>query len=147
MTAPTFDTFVTIMTGWVLARRHTVTGAILAADAVGAKHHSAFHRPFARPEWCLDELGLAVFTLIEPWLGNGTIMAVLDDTLARKRGLKIHGAGMHHDPLISTRKVPRLSWGHSWVVLSIIVRFPFCADRYFADLAQAGVERCRVLPL
>ena len=75
MTAPTFDTFVTIMTGWVLARRHTVTGAIPAADAVGTKHHSAFHRLFAKAEWCLDELGLAVFTLIEPWLGDGTITA------------------------------------------------------------------------
>ncbi len=48
MTAPIFDTFVTILTGWVFARRHTVTGAILAADAVGTKHHSAFHRLFAK---------------------------------------------------------------------------------------------------
>ena len=51
MPAPTFDTFVTIMTGWVFARRHTVTGAILAADAGGTKHHSAFHRLFAKAEW------------------------------------------------------------------------------------------------
>ena len=49
MTAPTFDTFVTIMTGWVVAPRHTVTGAIPAADAVGTKHHSAFHRLLPRP--------------------------------------------------------------------------------------------------
>ena len=34
--------------------------------------------------------------------------------------------------MMSTRKVPRLSWGHSWVVLGVIVRFPFCADQYFA---------------
>ena len=73
-----------------------------------------------------------MFTLIEPWLRDGTIMAALDDTLARKRGLKVFGVGMHHDPLISTRKVARVNWGHSWVVLSVIVRFPFCADRYFA---------------
>jgi len=39
---------------------------------------------------------------------------------------------MHHDPLISTRKVPRVNWGHSWVVLSVMVRFPFCTERYFA---------------
>ncbi len=132
MTAPTFGTFAAILTGWVYARRHTVTGAILAADAVGTKHHSAFHRFFAKAEWCLDDLGLAVFTLIEPWLRDGTIMLALDDTLARKRGLKVFGVGMHHDPLISTRKVARVNWGHSWVVLSVIVRFPFCADRYFA---------------
>ena len=93
MTAPTFNTFVTVLGGWVFARRHTVTGVILAADAVGTKHHSSFHRLFAKAEWCLDELGLAVFMLIEPWLRDDTIMLALDDTLARKRGLKVFGVG------------------------------------------------------
>lgn len=132
MTAPTFTSFVTVLTGWVFARRRTVTGMILAAGAVDAKHHSAFHRVFASAAWCLDELGLAVFKLIEALLPDDAVMLAVDDTLARKRGLKIHGVGMHHDPLISTRKVARVNWGHSWVVLSVMVRFPFCPDRCFA---------------
>ena len=132
MTTPTFNTLVTVLSGWIFARRRTVTGVIVAAGAVGTKHHSSFHRFFAKAEWRLDDLGLAVFKLIAPWLGVESVMLALDDTLARKRGLKVYGAGMHQDPMISTRKVPRLSWGHSWVVLSVIVRFPFCTDRYFA---------------
>lgn len=132
MTAPTFDTFITVLTGWVFARRHTVTGAMLGADAVGRKHHSSFHRLFAKAEWCIDELGLAVFGLMLPWVRSDPILLAMDDTLARKRGLKVYGVGMHHDPMISTRKVARVNWGHSWVVLSVIVRFPFCADQYFA---------------
>ncbi len=133
MTAPTFNTLVTVLTGWVFARRRTVTGMILAADAVGTKHHSSFHRLFAKAQWCPDDLGLAVFVLIEPWLSaRQPIMLALDDTLARKRGLKVYGAGMHQDPMISTRKVPRISWSHSWVVLSVIVRFPFCAEQCIA---------------
>ncbi len=48
MTTPTFDSFLTVIRGWVFARLHTVTGMILAADAVGTKHHSAYHRLFAR---------------------------------------------------------------------------------------------------
>ncbi|HUW82731.1 MAG TPA: transposase [Phycisphaerae bacterium] len=131
MTAPTFVSFVTIVTGWVFARRRTITGMILAADAVNSKHHSAFHRVFATARWSLDALGLAVFDLILPWLGKGPVLLALDDTLARKRGLKIFGVGMHHDPLLSTRKVALTSWGHSWVVLGVIVRLPFCPDRYF----------------
>ena len=59
-------------------------------------------------------------------------MLAVDDTLARKRGLKVYGVGMHHDPMISARKVARVNWGHSWVVLSVIVRFPFCKDGDFA---------------
>jgi SRSO17 transposase len=130
MTAPSFCTFLTLATGWVFARRRTVTGMLLAADAVGSKHHSAFHRFFASAQWSLDELGLAVFKLIAPWL-DPCVMLAIDDTLARKRGLKVYGVGMHHDPLLSTRKVALTNWGHSWVVLGVMVRFPFCADRCF----------------
>ena len=131
MTAPTFASFMIVLAGWVFARRHTVTRMILAADAVETKHHSAFHRVFAAARWSLDELGLAVFGLVLPWLDAGPVLLALDDTLARKRGLKIHGVGMHHDPLLSTRKVALKSWGHSWVILGVIVRFPFRPDHAF----------------
>jgi len=130
MTAPSFGTFLTLTTGWVFARRRTVTGMLLAANAVGSKHHSAFHRFFASARWSLDELGLAMFKLMSPWL-DSIVMLAIDDTLARKRGLKVYGVGMHHDPLLSTRKVALTNWGHSWVILGVIVRFPFSDDRYF----------------
>src|SRR5205814_30461 len=117
MTTPTFDSFLTVLAGWVFARRHTVTGMILAADAVGQKHHSAYHRLFAAARWSLDELGLALFALIMPLL-NGMILLGIDDTLARKRGLKVFGVGMHHDPLLSMRKTAITNWGHCWVIRS-----------------------------
>ena len=132
MTAPSYQSFLTLVTGWVFTRRHTVTGMILAADAVGtpgAKHHSAYHRLFAA-RWSLDELGMAIFGLLLPLVGGGVIMLAADDTLARKRGRKIYGVGMHHDPLISSRKKSITNRGHSWVILGVLVRVPF-ADRYF----------------
>jgi hypothetical protein len=131
MTSPTFDSFLTVMTGWVFARRHTVTGMILAADAVGTKHHSAYHRLFAAARWSLDELGLAVLGLMLPVLGDHLILLGIDDTLARKRGLKVFGVGMHHDPLLSSRKTAVMNWGHCWVVLGVILRLPFCGERWF----------------
>lgn len=39
---------------------------------------------FAEARWSLDRLGLTVFDLLAPWLGE-TICLALDDTLARKR--------------------------------------------------------------
>jgi len=131
MTAPTFRNLLTILAGWVFAPRRTVTGMIVAAQAVGRKHHGTFHRLFAHASWSLDDLGLAVFKLIGPYLGD-RVMLGLDDTLARKRGLKMFGVGMHHDPMLSTRKTALTNWGHSWVVLSVIVGLPFCSKRYFA---------------
>jgi hypothetical protein len=130
MTAPTFESFLTVLGGWVFARRRTVTAMILAANAVGTKHHSAYHRLFAAARWSLDELGLAVFGLMLPLL-NGSILLGIDDTLARKRGLKVFGVGMHHDPLLSTRRTAITNWGHCWVVLGVICKLPFCGERWF----------------
>jgi hypothetical protein len=130
MTCPTFQSFLTVLTGWAFAPRRTVTGMILAANAVGTKHHSAYHRLFATARWSLDELGLAVLALILP-LVQGTVLLAMDDTLARKRGLKVFGVGMHHDPLLSTRKTAITNWGHCWVTLGVVLRLPFCGDRWF----------------
>lgn len=76
------------------------------------------------------QLGLPFSDLVEPWLGD-VIMLGVDDTLARKRGLKIFGVGMHHDPLRSTRSRPITSWGLSWVSLGVIVRLPFRPDHSY----------------
>jgi hypothetical protein len=99
MTAPTFDSFVT---GWVFAGRRTVTRMIVAAGSTAEKHYSSYHRLFSAARWSLDAVGVAVFALVEPWLGDQVLLG-LDDTLCRKRGLKMFGVGMHHDPLLSSR--------------------------------------------
>lgn len=130
MTCPSFDNAITLLAGWVFAPRRTVTCMIMAAGAVGKKHHSTFHRLFASARWSLDCAGLVVFDLMSPWLED-VVFLVGDDTLARKRGLKMFGVGMHHDPLLSSRGKAITNWGHSWVVLSVIVRFPLWPERVF----------------
>lgn len=130
MTAPSFASLTTVLTGWVFASRHTVTRMILAAGNAAEKHFSSYHRLFSAARWSLDAVGLAVFDLIEPFLGNVVLLA-LDDTLARKRGLKMFGTGMHHDPLLSSRSKAITHWGHSWVVLGVIVELPFRRGHYY----------------
>jgi hypothetical protein len=130
MSVPTQETFGRIITGWVFARRRTVTAMIEASGAIDHKHFSSFHRLFSAAAWSLDALGMALFGLIEPQLNGDTVFLVVDDTLARKRGRKIFGVGWHHDPMLKNVKAST-SWGHSWVVLGVIVRFPFCPKRRF----------------
>lgn len=130
MSAPSLANLQTIVTGWVFARRRTITGMLVAAGVAEKRHHSAFHRLFAEAAWSLDAVGLAVFRLIEPWCGD-TLLVAIDDTLARKRGLKMFGTGMHHDPLLSSRGKKITNWGHSWVVLGVIVQLPFRDGHYF----------------
>jgi hypothetical protein len=130
MTTPTFATLTTVLTGWVFAGRRTVTRMILAAGSAADKHYSSYHRLFSAARWSLDALGLSVFALVEPWLGE-VVMLGLDDTLCRKRGVKMFGTGMHHDPLLSSRGKAIVNWGHSWVVLGVIVELPFRRGHYY----------------
>jgi DDE superfamily endonuclease len=149
MTAPTFDSLLTIVAGWVFAGRRTVTRMILSAGSSADKHFSSYHRVFSKARWSLDAVGLAVFDLLEAFLGEVVLLA-LDDTLARKRGLKMFGCGMHHDPLLSSRRKAITNWGHSWVVLGVIVQLPFRPGHYYClpilfrlYLNQARAEKHR----
>jgi hypothetical protein len=132
MTTPTLNSLATMVTGWLFAGKHTLTGVLVAVGGSGPKHHSAYYRLFAAARWSLDALGLALFHLIVPLLAPGPVPLTLDDTLARKRGLKVFGAGMHHDPLASSRKYSVTSWGHSWVVLAVRVQLPCVPGRFFS---------------
>ena len=132
MSTPVFSTFLILLTGWIFAPRRTVTGMMIAAGVAGQRHHAAFHRVFSAARWALDPLGLIVFGLLKALLPEGTVQLSIDDTEAHKRGLKVYGVGMHHDPQLSTRKKPVLTWGHNWVILAVVVRLPFCPERVFS---------------
>jgi hypothetical protein len=128
-TAPTYQTFVAIVAGWILSQRHRfITEVIFSSGHVGNGHWSRFHRFFSHAAWDIDTFSLylakSVVTILAP--GALSLWAV-DDTLCRKRGLTLYGAGMHYDPLISSRSKALVSWGHDWVVLCLIIIHPWWA--------------------
>lgn len=126
-TTPTFGTFLTLVTGWLLSpqRQRFVTELIQSARAVHQGHHSRYHRFFSHASWSLDELFQVLAKGLAQWLvPSGTIQLSVDDTLCRKRGLTLFGAGMHYDPLISSRIKALVSWGHDWVVVCLILKNP-----------------------
>src|SRR5258708_7228228 len=128
-TAPTYQTFVAIVAGWVLSQRHRfITEVIFSSGNVGNGHWSRFHRFFSHAAWDIDTFSMVlaklVFTILAP---GATLLWAVDDTLCRKRGLTVYGTGMHHDPLISSRAKPLVSWGHDWVVLCLLLVHPFWA--------------------
>src|SRR5271155_2882320 len=69
-TTPTFQTFLEIVTGWVLSHRHRyVTEVIFAGGNVGNGHWCRFHRFFSQAAWDMDTLALYLAKLV------GTILA------------------------------------------------------------------------
>ncbi len=127
MTAPTFENFLVIATGWILCiGRRTLTRAIQAAGAVDLKHYSVYHRFFSRARWSMDQVSHVLLSILLKFVPKDACVSLaIDDTLCRKRGLHIFGTCMHHDSLISCRKFRLVNWGHNWVVVGIVLKFPF----------------------
>jgi len=125
-TAPTFQIFLSLVTGWCLSFRHRyVTELIQSSGSTHTAHHSCYHRFFSHAAWSLDQFcQVLARLLVATFTPSGFIELAVDDTLCRKRGLTIYGTGMHHDPLISSRALKLVSWGHDWVVLCLLVRCP-----------------------
>jgi hypothetical protein len=132
MTLPTLLSLVTVVQGWVFAGRRTLTGVLAAAADSTSKHFSAYYRLFATARWSLDQVRLGLVRLALPLLGAVPVPLRLDDTLTRKRGPEVFGAGMHHDPVASSRRYAVTSWGHSWVVVAVRVQVPCCPGRFFS---------------
>ena len=129
-TAPSHCTFRLLMTGWILSVRHRyVTDLIISSDSVGNGHFSDYHRFFSDAKWKIDDLWKYLAQLLfDQFVGPDAVVILAgDDTLCRKRGLGLFGAGMHHDPLISSRALKLVSWGHDWVNLCLIVVNPWWA--------------------
>jgi len=137
-TAPSFQNFVTIVTGWILCTgRHTITRVIqFGSGPASKKHFSSLYRFFSRAVWDVDALGKALVKLLLPLIPGDIVYASVDDTLCRKSGPHLWGAGMHYDPLGSTygrrtgsKDRSLFVFGHSWVILCLWVPLPWNTDR------------------
>ena len=126
-TAPSFATFCGLAAGLAgQPRRRTVCGMLPGADLARAWPHDRARYFFARARWQADELGLAVARLVVLLLvpPGDPLTAAVDDTLFRRSGRKVHGAGWQHDGSSPSRN--RISFGTCFVTCGIIVHLPFC---------------------
>lgn len=119
---PSYENFVFLLEGWIMAGPRGMTSAALAACGQFPKHFSTYYRFFSRAVWDSDKVGDILVRLLLPFAPESAIVAVVDDTIARKSGKHIWGANVHHDPL---GFVPNaVCFGHNWVVLALIIRIP-----------------------
>ena len=99
-TAPSFATFCGLAAGLAgQVRRRTVCGMLLGAGLAQAWPHDRAHYFFARARWQIDELGLAVARLVAllPVPAGDRLTVAVDDSVFRRSGRKVHGAGWQYD--------------------------------------------------
>jgi hypothetical protein len=126
-TPPTFKRFVTLMLGAVLTTgRRTITSVLRSVGGLAPGHPSSYHRVFSRRRWSPWNLGHALADfIVRRWVPQGPVPLVGEDTVDEHRGAKVYGKGRHRDPVRSTKSYIAYRWGHKWVVLAILVPFPF----------------------
>src|SRR5262249_23325877 len=87
---------------------------------------STYHSVFSRRRWSTWALARALAGIILLRFGpDEPVPLAGDDTVDEHRGAKVYGKGRHRDPVRSTKSYTAWRWGHKWVVLAVLVKFPF----------------------
>jgi hypothetical protein len=122
----TFTLFTVLATGMVARNgRRTVVGMLSGARMAGAVSFHAACRFFSQAVWDVDRLGLIAARCVGARLlgDDEPIIVVVDDTLFKRWGRKVHHAFWTHDgPAQGGNKIAR---GNRWVVAGIVVRLPW----------------------
>jgi hypothetical protein len=122
-----FGVFTTLMPGWVLAPgRRTITAMIGAADPEGRRAHDAYHRFVRCGRWSAEALWrILVVRLVGSLAPEGAVPLDVDDTLYKKTGRKVDGAGVFRDAVRSTRSRVVYALGLNLVVVTLRVAAPW----------------------
>jgi hypothetical protein len=108
--------------------RRTVNNLLRTVAFLAQGAPSSYHRVLSRAKWSGLRLAalLARFILRRFW-PQGPVTLVGDDTVTEHPGRKVHGKGRHRDAVRSSHSYTAWRWGHKWVVLTILVPFPFAS--------------------
>ncbi len=126
-TQPTYRRFVTLLLAALLTTgRRTVANLLRTLGGLAKGHRTDYQRVLSRAPWSALDLAcaLAGFILLH-LVPDGTVVLAGDDTVDGHPGKKVYGKARHRDPVRSTHSLTAWRYGHKWVVLAVLVRFPF----------------------
>ena len=128
-TRPTAARFELLLAATLLTTgRRTVAGVLRTMRHLAPGHVTAYRRVLSRAEWSGLALGCALARLIIARLPDGEpVRLVGDDTVDGHTGRTVYGKARHRDPVRSSHSYTAWRYGHRWVVLAVLVRFPFAA--------------------
>jgi hypothetical protein len=126
-TQPTFQRFIILAFAAILTvGRRTVVNLLRTVPALAPGHPSSYHRVFSKRCWSNWTLARALIGFIlKHWVPDGRVSTAGDDTVAEHRGRKVYGKACHRDAVRSSHSFTAYRYGHKWVVLAILVKFPF----------------------
>jgi hypothetical protein len=126
-TRPTAHRFAVLLFAGILTTgQRTVANVLRTVATLAPGHASSYHRVFSRCRWRGWRLARTLAGLvIDQWFPTGVIALVGDDTVDRHSGDHVYGKACYRDAVRSTHATLAYCWGHKWVVLAVLVHFPF----------------------
>ena len=126
-TSPTYQRFSALLVGAVLTTgRRTVANLLRTLRHLAPGHRTDYQRVLSRAPWSGLELGCALMRLVlDRLVPDGPVYLVGDDTVDGHKGPKVYGKARHRDAVRSTHSYTAWRYGHKWVVLAVLVTFPF----------------------
>ena len=136
----TMPFFLAMMFGALLAVaiRRTVTKWLMAAQISDSYQLAFYHMPHIgrKGSALLDEnLRIILEQLGDVIETAQSIRLVLDDSPTKRYGYKIEGAGYHHNPTPGRTKA-KICFGHSWVVVVLVIAHPLFGEISFPIAAE-----------
>jgi hypothetical protein len=116
MTEPSGRLVIELVTGWLLSPGWSLRDRI---RATGQHSRSAYYRLLAGARWSVDEVSWRLLVKFLAWRPQDILFLIGDDSFFARKGSQVYAAGMHRDPVLSTRTRTIKRWGHSWVVLGV----------------------------
>lgn len=128
-TRPTALRFWRLMVSTILTPgRRTVANLLRTLGRLAPGHRTSYQRVLSAASWSSLQLAARLTRfVIRHWLPDGVIPLVGDDTVEAHPGRKVYGKARHRDPVRSTHTFTTWHYGHRWVVLAVLVRFPFAS--------------------
>lgn len=131
-THPTYHRFLTLTAAAILtAGRRTVANVLRTVGDLAPGHDAGYRRVLSAARWSGLELGCALTRFLLAHVApDGPVDLVGDDTVDGHPGPTVYGKGRHRDAVRSSHAYTAWRYGHKWVVLAVLVKFPFAARRW-----------------
>lgn len=132
-TQPTYRRAMLLMLGAILTTgRRTVANVLRTVGGLAQGEPSTFQRVLSSARWSGLRLAcILTGIIVRCFYSSGIILLAGDDTVDEHRGKKVYGKSRHRDAVRSSHSYTAHRYGHKWVVLTILVKFPF-AQRFWA---------------
>jgi hypothetical protein len=139
---PTYHRFLVLVLAAILTTgRRTITNLLRTVQYQAPGHISSYHRVLSQRRWSTWALARTLVTfLLDSVLPPGPVLLAGDDTVTAHPGPHMFGKGRHRDGVRSTHGYTAYRWGHTWVVISVLVKLPV-ATRPWALPVLAALYR------